>query len=263
VLKDCSAEGKCNGNRLNMAAEVSGAGVPNAKCVPYFAADDAPCNARCGAPTDPEYYMCNGTTEGASETKCVKPPGLRWTTCADGSELKRVAETYEPRLIRGESAMIQELDQYGPIVCGLNFYRKDGKRAAWTLTEPSTSSSSSSSSSPSTSYSSFVISNGYVSQPSEDGREYSSDISLGGHALVVYGYGTRKSDGVKYWNVRNSWGADWGLYGDSKILRGYTNQIAAGEGTMRGAWGIEDQCFAAKVRPHYNYESGGGGGGGQ
>lgn len=38
------------------------------------------------------------------------------------------------------------------------------------------------------------------------------------HAIVIVGYGETKS-GVKYWNVRNSWGPDWGVHGHFKLLR--------------------------------------------
>lgn len=37
------------------------------------------------------------------------------------------------------------------------------------------------------------------------------------HAVLIVGYG--KEDGVKYWLIRNSWGANWGLQGYAKILR--------------------------------------------
>jgi KDEL-tailed cysteine endopeptidase len=38
------------------------------------------------------------------------------------------------------------------------------------------------------------------------------------HAIVIVGYGETK-DGIKFWNVRNSWGEDWGEKGYIKILR--------------------------------------------
>lgn len=40
----------------------------------------------------------------------------------------------------------------------------------------------------------------------------------GGHAVVIMGWGTL--DGVKYWQVRNTWGAEWGDGGYFRILRG-------------------------------------------
>jgi len=40
----------------------------------------------------------------------------------------------------------------------------------------------------------------------------------GGHAVVIMGWGTL--NGVKYWQVRNTWGAEWGDGGYFRILRG-------------------------------------------
>ncbi|GKD29066.1 senescence-specific cysteine protease SAG39-like protein [Tanacetum coccineum] len=55
-------------------------------------------------------------------------------------------------------------------------------------------------------------------------RFYSSGVFSGtcdtrlNHAVTAVGYGTT-DDGMKYWLVKNSWGADWGEEGYFKIQR--------------------------------------------
>lgn len=45
------------------------------------------------------------------------------------------------------------------------------------------------------------------------------------HAVLAVGYGNE--DGVDYYRIKNSWGADWGAHGFFKI-RAYTNECAIG-----------------------------------
>ena len=44
------------------------------------------------------------------------------------------------------------------------------------------------------------------------------------HAMSIIGYGTDEDSGLEYWNVRNSWGTDWGVDGYIKIA------ITSGDG---------------------------------
>ena len=58
---------------------------------------------------------------------------------------------------------------------------------------------------------------------------------LGGHAVVITGWGVEK--GMDYWLVQNSYGRKWGEKGYFRIRRG-TNEA-----------GIEDQAVSAKILP--------------
>ena len=44
--------------------------------------------------------------------------------------------------------------------------------------------------------------------------------STGGHCVNIIGWGVDKASKMKYWLLRNSWGAGWGSSGVVRILRG-------------------------------------------
>jgi len=48
--------------------------------------------------------------------------------------------------------------------------------------------------------------------------QHVTGAALGGHAVKFMGWGVL--NGVKYWNVANSWNPTWGDQGYFKILRG-------------------------------------------
>jgi hypothetical protein len=137
--------------------------------------------------------------------------------------------------------MLKEIHDYGPILCGVNYYPKEnGAGPAWALSKPIEQGSLFGG------YSD-VISPAYIIKPEEDGAEYtkSGDCEgCGGHALVVYGYGETK-DGVKYWEIRNSWGSGYGNNGTARILRGVDAWNIEGEGDSH-------TCVSARVRDATN-----------
>lgn len=223
-LNSCGAgsHGKCNGNNQLEGFRIAENGVPNTKCIPYFIEWNESCNTKCGSP-ETEYTSCPGSI---TSKKCLKKPGVKWDTCADGSSMQRLAESYDIQHVKGEAAMMNEIFEYGPILCGLNFYTKSNSfNAAWTLSDKSSL------------WGKYadLISKGYVVRPEMDGAEYVKNFDEGGHALVLYGYG--EHNGVKYWNARNSWGKQWGNNGNIRIERGID------------AWNLESFCASAKVRP--------------
>lgn len=216
--------GKCNGNSQIAGFEIAEAGVPHIGCVPYYAQDTNACKTDCGSPEDRSYLNCPG---GNVSTQCLKPRGTNWTACGNGDELVKDVETYDVKHVLGEAAMMKDVAEFGPILCGINFYKKsNGANAAWTLSDQSSLWGK---------YADLVT-KGYVVRPDFDGQEYTKSFDGGGHAVVVYGFG--EHEGVKYWNIMNSWGSQWGANGKTKIERGVD------------AWNIESLCASAKVREY-------------
>lgn len=69
----------------------------------------------------------------------------------------------------------------------------------------------------------------FIARP-RDEKQYEVDKTIGGHAVCIIGFGSR-SDGVKYWEIQNSWGPNWGISGKAKIERGVN------------AWAIEEYGY--------------------
>lgn len=221
---ECSS-GKCNGNTAIQGFKLAEQGVPTSTCVPYFLASTPSCRTSCKSPVT-QYVMC----PGGSGNHCLKPPGEYWETCpTTGEPLKKSVKTTHARYVLGHEAMKKEIDEKGPLLCGINFY----EGADWTLTDPvNLTNSMLRANIPD------QISEGFVARPRND-PNYTLGFEQGGHAVTVYGYGTTP-DGVKYWNVRNSWGKNWGIDGDVKIERGIN------------AWNIESMCATADVEAYVN-----------
>lgn len=217
-----ASSGKCSGNTQVGGFLLANTGVPSTACVPYFAGEGR-CPTEAGSP-ESRIHSC---PEDSVRTMCMHGGAVTWDKCADGSPFPSpTVEAFAVRHVVGEAAMKREIAENGPILCGINFYDKlDGSGAAWTLSQKDSLFGS---------YSD-MIGPGFVARPEMDGKEYTTSFAGGGHAVVVYGFG-ETSAGVKFWQVRNSWGPSWGNGGDIKIERG------------RNAWAIESICAAASVR---------------
>ncbi|HMP29932.1 MAG TPA: C1 family peptidase [Saprospiraceae bacterium] len=51
-------------------------------------------------------------------------------------------------------------------------------------------------------------------------NNYDNDKLIGGHAIVIAGWGVDEDTGIRYWLCRNSWGWDWGDEGWFRLERG-------------------------------------------
>lgn len=232
-LKLCSADssGKCNGNNQVAGFNLAAGGVPDSKCVPYFASESTisgVCPVECGSPLTENYLSC---PENEVTTQCIHPESFAWTKCADETHpFAFLGEGYNVRHVIGEAAMKEEIQKYGPVLAGVNFYSKaDGTRCAWALTKGDNLWGN---------YSD-VVTPGFVVKPEMDGAEYTREFLEGGHALTIFGFGVT-ADGTKYWEAMNSWGAGWGSKGTIKIQRGVN------------AWNIESFAATVSVRDATN-----------
>lgn len=64
---------------------------------------------------------------------------------------------------------------------------------------------------------------------------YDNDQLLGGHAIVIGGWGVDEDTGINYWLIRNSWGQDWADKGWFKLERG-TNFMDIGTDVWSMHW---------------------------
>jgi hypothetical protein len=67
----------------------------------------------------------------------------------------------------------------------------------------------------------------YTAQDFINSYRAKPEKSLGGHAVVITGWGTTDAASVDYWVVRNSWGVKWGDGGYFRIERNIDAKLAA------------------------------------
>jgi cathepsin X len=117
-------------------------------------------------------YRARGHDNGA---KCA--PMIKCMNCSPDSKKCNVPDSYkifhsdEYGNVKGEEDMMQELFQRGPIACGV------------------------------------AVPDALETYTGGIFNDTTGDTELV-HAVSVVGYGVE--NGVKYWNVRNSWGSHWG-----------------------------------------------------
>jgi cathepsin X len=156
-------------------------------------------------------YQARGWDNGASCTDDIK-----CKNCPPGSKCF-VPESYyiygvdEFGPVKGEQAMMNEIYNRGPIVCGV-------------------------SAGPILHYA------GGIFNDTTGNKDIDHDIS-------VVGWGT-SADGVKYWMVRNSWGSYWGEDGFFRIVRGVDNigiETDCAWGVPRDTWTKGDKNYTKKA----------------
>jgi hypothetical protein len=210
--------GKCNAQYVSTGFALAGGdnrgGVVDDNASPVFVQLEPDC-ASCPAAPITKYTALDGKVRNG----CFRVNGFR-----PANGVPRAVVASSAYSIRGEEAIMKEISARGPVVATVNFYRKkNGNFPAWCLQ--------------SSGGGSLFVSPNYVVRPADDGAEYTKTFNSrdGAHAFVIYGYGTRE-DGLKFWEVRNSWGPSWGSGGSIKIERGVD------------AWNIESYVSAALVK---------------
>lgn len=213
--------GKCNDSFYTQGFFLAAQhGAPTGSCVPLYSADEPNCRLDCGSPRINAFRA----SMGRNIDMCIQAEsGFKYTSCPESKFGETAAVRIPDRVYRisDEETLKRELSEHGPVMCSLNFYRKqNGALPAWTLVGGNGDTPTN-------------VSPGFVARPSMDGNEYTKEFRDGGHAVVVYGYGV-SGTGVPYWAVQNSWGTRWGNGGLMKIERGVD------------AWNIESLCAAGR-----------------
>lgn len=131
-----------------------------------------------------QYDLCS-TQPGQALPTCTQVSGENYARCLDGSpsQAYRAGGFYFVTQGADEAAIRREIWKYGPVTTGMQVY---DDLFSWD-------------------------GNGVY-------RWNGTAPLTGGHAVVITGWG--ELGGQKYWQVRNSWGEDWGDNGYFRIVRG-------------------------------------------
>ena len=69
-------------------------------------------------------------------------------------------------------------------------------------------------------------------------RSLTVNLTVGGHVVLVYGFGYDPPSGLDYWFCKNSFGPAWGEIGNLRIARDpLVNQVNLDPQQFRGAEG--------------------------
>lgn len=158
------------------------------------------------------YNIGTNTTQcfpevAAVNKACESVVGNFYDTCIDGAPavFYRASDVYvvpsSPKDGGSELIMREEIFKSGPVTTAIEVYK-----------------------------------NFYTFDPKKEMYKPSGQ-KMGGHAVVIDGWGIEK--GIKFWWVRNSWGADWGLSGYFKLERG-VNMCACEENVVAGSPDVGD-----------------------
>lgn len=207
---------KCSGDLTTKALDLAASNpLPTLWCIPGYSAFEGNCYDGCGSPDTP---------------LCTLPDNRKkHLTCADGSVVQNNSYSdIKYQRLSGERQIMQWLSTGNAVLAWFADYQPSGSppHPFWSLIDNKGNR--------------VVINNRVVVRPSDEGEEY--ELNMGpirsnttgayGHLMVIFGYG--ESDGVKYWNVQNSWGKNWGDGGRIKVERG----IDAWGCETRSSWGV-------------------------
>lgn len=229
----------CNGGEpADVFQYMRDVGIPDESCLPYNATDNKKwCNPEDYADDGECYKECpaEGECMNCMYVQGANPPHPECWAVPSFTRYRAKKWGH----VKGELAMMKEIYNHGPITCGISCpedftygYRAGvlqdtsgdrdidhdiGNRLSYFL------------------YYRLCNYNNYV-------------ICIVGNAEVV-GWGVDEY-GVKYWNIRNSWGTYWGENGMAKIVRGIDSQAIESD-----CWWVDPDLSEVNIMKFLSYLS--------
>lgn len=210
AMVDLDTVGKCAGSYTAQGLRLAAANaLPSSRCVPGYSSRYVNSSRNCG---------CNGPS---SRYCLLAQTGKNFhSRCSNASEPFRTDTRFVGKTVSRVNGNVDNMKKaisyIGPLVVWVSFYSQG--YPIWTLYQKSALGEG------------FSLKNSnYIARPRDD-PNYRIETNGIGHAMVIYGYG-KNEEGVEFWQVRNSWGRDWGYQGSVNIELGVN------------AWGIESDVF--------------------